>query len=94
MITNCFIGVVQIISKLVKRTNMISSLTSTEQQSYTMFTERKMSVDEIAKERILQPSTVMGHLATALEAGYFVDYRKGKEECVWWFIINKLVQLV
>lgn len=36
-----------------------------------------MSVDEIAKERTLAPVTVMGHLAAALEAGYFVDYRKG-----------------
>ena len=29
------------------------------------------------KQRSLATSTVVGHLAKALECGYFVDYRKG-----------------
>lgn len=68
---------VQITCRLVKRCNMLSALTYTEQLSYDMFTTKGLSVDEIARERNLQPSTVMSHLANALEAGHFVDYRKG-----------------
>lgn len=56
---------------------MLSTLSYTEQLSYDMFTTKGLSVDDIARERVLQPSTVMGHLASALEAGHFVDYRKG-----------------
>lgn len=56
---------------------MLSVLTNTEQISYNMFTNKGKSVSEIAIERGLQPNTVMSHLANALEAGHFVDYRKG-----------------
>ena len=30
------------------------------------------------KQRSLTAATVLGHLAKALEEGYFVDYRRGK----------------
>ena len=30
------------------------------------------------KQRSLAAATVLGHLAKALEEGYFVDYRKGR----------------
>ena len=63
---------------VVKRSSVLSSLTSTQQSSYDMFIKNKMSVDKIAKDRILEQSVIMNHLASALEAGYFVDYRKGK----------------
>ena len=58
---------------------MVSSLTQTEQASYNKFTNptRPLSVSEIAEDRYLAPTTVQGHLASAMEAGYFVDYRKG-----------------
>ena len=31
----------------------------------------------MAKERGLSPQTVLNHLAMAMEAGHFVDYRRG-----------------
>ena len=37
-----------------------------------------MLQDDVAKERGLSPQTVMNHLASAMEAGYFVDYRRGR----------------
>ena len=61
----------------MKRPNKLSSLTSTQQESYKMFSDKNMSIEDIAKERFLKPTTVIGHLADALEAGYFVDYRRG-----------------
>lgn len=33
---------------------------------------------EIAKQRNISVDTVMNHLADALEAGFFVDYRRGR----------------
>ena len=35
----------------------------------------------MAKERGLSPQTIMGHLASAMEAGHFVDYRRGTTHC-------------
>ena len=34
--------------------------------------------EDIAKERGLSSLTILNHLATAMEAGYFVDYRRGR----------------
>ena len=65
----------------MKRSTKISDLTSTEQLSYNLFSNKNLSVEEISRERVLQPSTIMGHLARALEAGYFLDYRRGKLLC-------------
>ena len=42
-----------------------------------MFTNKSMSVDEIAARRAMKPVDIISHLASALEAGYFVDYRRG-----------------
>ena len=67
----------QVTHRLVKRSSVLSVLTDTEQRSYDMFTKKGLSVDDIARERVLQPSTIHGHLATAVEAGHFVDYRRG-----------------
>ena len=36
--------------------------------------------EEIMKRRSLTGSTVLGHLVKALEMGYFVDYRRGREK--------------
>jgi hypothetical protein len=68
---------VQITCRLVKRSSVLKDLNSAEQLSYDMFTSKGLSVNDIARERDLQPNIVMGHLASALEAGKFVDYRKG-----------------
>lgn len=67
----------QVTYRVVKRSSVLSSLTSTEQSSYDMFTNKAVSVDTIAKDKVLKPHVIMNHLASALEAGYFVDYRKG-----------------
>ena len=34
--------------------------------------------EDIAKERGLSPQTIVNDLAMAMEAGYFVDYRRGR----------------
>ena len=34
--------------------------------------------EDIAKERGLSSLIILNHLAMAMEAGYFVDYRRGK----------------
>ncbi len=54
-----------------------STLSDTQEISYKMFMDKDMSLQDIVKERNLQPSTIMQHLAVALEMGYFVDYRRG-----------------
>ena len=40
-----------------------------------------MQVD-VAKKIGFSPETVLGHLASAMEKGYFVDYRRGTCTCV------------
>ncbi|XP_064386920.1 bifunctional 3'-5' exonuclease/ATP-dependent helicase WRN-like isoform X3 [Halichondria panicea] len=61
---------------LHKRLKVIYKLTDTEKSSYNLFTEKNLSVEEIAERRIISPDTVLSHLAGALEAGYIVDYRR------------------
>ena len=34
------------------------------------------------KQRSLVSNTVLGHLAQAMECGYFVDYRRGKQKII------------
>lgn len=63
--------------RLVKRSNILHELCPTELETYDMFTNKSMTVDEIARKRPLKSVDVMCHLANALEAGYFVDYRRG-----------------
>jgi Werner syndrome ATP-dependent helicase len=62
--------------RLAKRSQIVNTLTTTVMTSYSLFTQDKLSVEEIMKRRSLAAATVLGHLAKALEAGYFVDYRR------------------
>ncbi|XP_033114141.1 Werner syndrome ATP-dependent helicase homolog [Anneissia japonica] len=51
-------------------------LSDTKQISYTMFMEDGMSLEEIADNRGFKVSTIGGHIADALEAGYPVDIKR------------------
>ena len=86
---------------IVTRCSQIGGLSTTQQISYQLFTDSKMSTvshhyqltyvaivrntcffhhvlqEDVAKERGLSPQTVLNHLAMAMEAGHFVDYRRG-----------------
>jgi Werner syndrome ATP-dependent helicase len=62
--------------KLVKGCQIVGALTDIIMTSYSAFTQEKLSMEEIMKRRSLTGSTVLGHLAKALEMGYFVDYRR------------------
>lgn len=45
------------------------------------------------QQRSLAASTVLGHLAKALELGYFVDYRKGHHHTTHSYIVHNLRSL-
>ena len=67
----------QVACQLVKRSNILHKLSPTELETYEMFTTKVMSVDEIAKRRAMKPVDILSHLSSAMEAGHFVDYRRG-----------------
>ena len=46
----------------------------------TMFFFHHVLQEDVAKERGLSPQTVLNHLAMAMEAGHFVDYRRGMHD--------------
>ncbi|XP_065072165.1 bifunctional 3'-5' exonuclease/ATP-dependent helicase WRN-like [Rhopilema esculentum] len=51
-------------------------LSTTVDSSYDLYQKHKQPLVEVARARALVPSTVMGHLATALKAGLPVDFNR------------------
>ncbi|XP_038060643.1 Werner syndrome ATP-dependent helicase homolog isoform X2 [Patiria miniata] len=59
-----------------QRTSIVHQISETVRESYNLFHEKNMSLDEIAKERNLKETTVGGHLADAIKAGYPVNFTR------------------
>ncbi|EDV25672.1 uncharacterized protein TRIADDRAFT_56013 [Trichoplax adhaerens] len=63
-------------AELYNRLQPVRELSETEFMTYNYFHERNMSLSEICEKRGLQESTIVGHLAKALLAGYPVDLNR------------------
>ncbi|XP_077999699.1 bifunctional 3'-5' exonuclease/ATP-dependent helicase WRN-like [Glandiceps talaboti] len=59
---------------LFQRSSIVHKLSDTVLNSYTLFHEKNMTLDQIAKERNIQASTVGSHLSEAIKAGYPVNF--------------------
>ncbi|XP_022095858.1 Werner syndrome ATP-dependent helicase homolog [Acanthaster planci] len=63
-------------SEVFQKTSIIHHISETVQESYSLFHEKNMSLADIAKERNIKESTVGGHLADAIRAGYPVNFSR------------------
>eukprot|EP00057_Strongylocentrotus_purpuratus_P011614 XP_011666088.1 PREDICTED: Werner syndrome ATP-dependent helicase [Strongylocentrotus purpuratus] len=54
----------------------VGKLSETKNESYTLFHEKGMTLEDIAIRRGLKVSTIGGHLADAIEAGYPVNFAR------------------
>ncbi|XP_063969395.1 bifunctional 3'-5' exonuclease/ATP-dependent helicase WRN-like [Lytechinus pictus] len=54
----------------------VGTLSETKRESYTLFHEKGMTLEDIAVMRGLKVSTIGGHLADAIEAGYPVNFAR------------------
>ncbi|RDD44535.1 Werner syndrome ATP-dependent helicase-like protein [Trichoplax sp. H2] len=81
-------------AELYNRLQPVRELSETEFMTYNYFHERNMSLSEICEKRGLQESTIAGHLAKALLAGYPVDLnRAGYVKALYQLIENTISKL-
>ncbi|XP_071808561.1 bifunctional 3'-5' exonuclease/ATP-dependent helicase WRN-like [Asterias amurensis] len=59
-----------------QRSSIVHQISDTVRESYNLYHEKNMSLGEVAKERNLKETTVGGHLAEAIKAGYPVNFSK------------------